>query len=354
VVGKVRASIIGASGYTGGELLRLLLQHPAVEVLSASSERCAGRPVTERLPNLRGLTHLRYVPAAEIAADVDCIFLCTPHGVSAELAARYSAGPARLIDLSADFRLRDPATYALWYGRTHPAPELLEHFVYGLPELQRGAIAQAHRIAAPGCIATAATLALAPLLAAGLIDPQRIVVDAKIGSSGSGALPTQATHHPQRSGTVRAYKPAGHRHTAEIEQALAPLSATAPTVALTAHAVEMVRGILCTAHCFLLDSANVTAAQLEATYRDYYSAAPFVRYVHEAHGVHRLPEPGPVRGTNYCDIGCILDPHAGRVVVVSALDNLVKGAAGQAVQCLNLMCGLPETTGLTAAALHPA
>src|SRR3989338_2048459 len=249
----IRASIIGASGYTGGELLRLLLMHQQVQVKSVSSERNKGMRVTGMHPNLRAMTELEFVEAAKIDANVDVLFLCTPHGASVKLVEQYLQSGVKIIDLSADFRLHDPEGYDVWYGHPHPKPELLSKFVYGMPELHREEIGKAHYVASPGCLATGAILALAPVVAAGLVATEHLVVDAKIGSSAGGASADASTHHPERAGTVRAYKPTGHRHTGEIEQELGMLSGGRKVVvSLSPHAIELVRGIFSTAHCFLV------------------------------------------------------------------------------------------------------
>jgi N-acetyl-gamma-glutamyl-phosphate/LysW-gamma-L-alpha-aminoadipyl-6-phosphate reductase len=267
-----------------------------------------------------------------------------PHGMAAQQIGHYAGLAERLIDLSADFRLRDPAVYAQWYNEPHPNPEWLARFVYGLPETQRAAIADAACVSGVGCNATAANLALLPLARAGLIE--RAICDLKVGSSEGGNEPSLATHHPERSGSFRSFAPVGHRHQAEMLQELGPLP-----LHFTATAVEMVRGILCTAHLFLTEPKN--ERELWKIFRSAYGSEPFVRIVNERQGLYRLPEPKLLAGTNYCDVGFKVDEASGRVVVISALDNLMKGAAGTAVQCLNLMYGWPETTALEFPGLHP-
>jgi N-acetyl-gamma-glutamyl-phosphate/LysW-gamma-L-alpha-aminoadipyl-6-phosphate reductase len=251
----------------------------------------------------------------------------------------------KVIDLSADFRLKDPSMYPEYYDVEHPHPELLAKSVYGLPEIHRDEIRDATLVSGPGCIATAAILAIRPLAMAGLIDTEHVVVDAKTGSSAGGADGGPASVHAERSGVIRAYAPANHRHTAEIEQE------AGVKVALSCHAVEAVRGILATCHTFL--TAPVTEKDLWRVYREAYGKEPFVRIVKEAQGLYRLPEPKILSGTNYCDVGFALDEHAGRVVAIAALDNLMKGAAGTAVQSMNLVAGYPEATGVDFVGLHP-
>ena len=340
----MKVGIVGGSGYTGGELLRLLLRHPKVEVAQVTSDSMAGKPIGRAHPNLRRVTDLTFTPHSDLE-PCDLLFLAMPHGRSMGRMSDFLVRAGKVIDLSADFRLKDPALYREYYGVEHPRPDLLAQSVYGLPELHREAIRQATLVSGPGCIATAAILAIHPLAKAGLIDPERLVVDAKTGSSAGGVDGGTASQHPERSGVMRIYAPAGHRHTAEIEQE------TGVKVALSCHAVEAVRGILATCHAFLQES--VTSKGLWRVYREAYHGEPFVRIVTEAAGLYRYPEPKILAGTNFCDLGFALDAHANRVVAVAALDNLMKGAAGTAVQCMNLVAGYPETMGLDFLGLHP-
>ncbi len=343
----LRVSIVGASGYTGGELVRLLARHPRVALAQLTSERHAGRPVTERHPNLRRVVDLTFCPAAELE-PCDALFLCLPHGRAMDAIDRYAALAPRLIDLSADFRLRDAAAYPTWYGRPHSRPELLPRFVYGIPELHRDAMREAAWVSSAGCNATAVILALWPLFARGVVQRDRTVVEAKVGSSEGGAQATDATHHPERSGVVRSYRPTGHRHTAEMVQ---ELGGQGVTVHFSATAVEMVRGVLATCQVFLTDDLDERAVW--RLYREAYGAEPFIRLVKSREGVHRYPEPKLLSGSNYCDIGFERDASSNRLVVMSAIDNLMKGAAGQAVQAFNLMHRLDETVGLEFPGLHP-
>ncbi len=341
----VRVAVVGGSGYVGGELVRLLVRHPSVEVTQVTSERYAGRPITDRHPNLRNVSRLdfRSVDALEAA---DLLFLCLPHGRAMETIERYAGLAPKLIDLSADFRLRDASAYPVWYGRAHARPDLLSRFVYGIPELHREAIRQATWVSSAGCNATATILGLHPLFAAGLVDRNATVVEAKVGSSEGGAEFSEATHHPERSGCVRSYRPTGHRHAAEMIQELG-----AGQIHFSATAVEMVRGVLATCHVFL--NQPLDEREIWRVYRQAYGDEPFVRIVKARDGVHRYPEPKLLSGTNYCDIGFERDRHSNRLVVMSAIDNLMKGAAGQAVQAFNLMHGFPETAGLDFPGLHP-
>jgi len=340
----MKVGIVGGSGYTGGELLRLLLRHPKVDVAQVTSDSMAGKPVSRAHPNLRKVTDLTFTPH-DALDPCDLLFLAMPHGRSMARMPDFLVRAGKVIDLSADFRLKNPVLYRAYYGVDHPHPELLKGSVYGLPELHRDAIREATLVAGPGCIATAAILAVRPLAQAGLIAPDRLVVDAKTGSSAGGLDGGPASHHAERSGVMRIYAPTGHRHTAEIEQE------AGVNVALSCHAVEAVRGILATCHAFLRDS--VTSKDLWRLYRDAYGQEPFVRIVTEAAGLYRFPEPKILMGTNFCDVGFALDAHTDRVVAIAALDNLMKGAAGTAVQCMNLVAGYPETMGLDFLGLHP-
>jgi N-acetyl-gamma-glutamyl-phosphate/LysW-gamma-L-alpha-aminoadipyl-6-phosphate reductase len=341
-----RVSIVGASGYVGGELLRVLLQHPAVTIAQATSERRAGQFVHAAHPNLRGHTALRFTPLAALE-PCDALFLALPHGHAARAIERYASLAPRIIDCSADFRLADAESYARWYGDEHPSPEWLSRFVYGLPELNRAAISAARYVSGVGCNATAVNLALLPLVRAGLLDPQRpIVAEVKVGSSEGGDEPSESSHHPARSHVVRSYAPVGHRHTAEVQQALGR-----DDIHLSITAVELVRGALATCHAWLREPT--TDRELWRAYRSAYSAEPFVRIVKERSGSYRLPEPKILAGCNMADVGWSLDEQTGRVVAIAAIDNLQKGAAGTAVQCFNLMHELPETIGLSSIGLHP-
>ena len=339
----VRVSIAGASGYAGGELLRLLLAHPQVEVAQVTSQRYAGRFVHGVHPNLRGHTDLKFT-AIEALEACDLLFLALPHGQAAAQIAQFANLAGSIVDLSADFRLRDSATYERWYDRIHPAPDWLSRFVYGLPEISREALAGAKYASGVGCNATAVNLALLPLARSGLIE--RAIVDLKVGSSEAGNSPGLAGHHPERSGAVRSFAPTGHRHQAEVQQALGDFP-----LHFSVTAVELVRGVLCTAHVFL--NQDINERDVWQLYRASYGSERFIRLVKDRKGVYRYPEPKILAGTNYCDVGFERDPYSNRLVVISALDNLMKGAAGSALQSMNLMLGFPEETGLGLMGLHP-
>lgn len=346
----IKASIIGASGYTGGELLRLLLDHPEVEVAQVTSERNAGAFVHFTHPNLRGRTRLQFVSAQDIE-PCDLLFLCLPHGGAMERIDALAELAPRIIDLSADFRLRDPAAYPRWYGKPHANPAWLEKFVYGLPELTREQLRSANYVSGVGCNATATNLAILPLFAAKVVDESRgVICEVKVGSSEGGNSSSDATHHPERAGVMRSFAPTGHRHTAEILQALAGFDA-APDVHISATAIDNVRGVLATAHLFI--KPGVTEKDLWKAYRQHYRDEPFVRIVKEKTGVYRYPEPKILSGSNYADVGFELDEVTGRVVAIAAIDNLMKGAAGSAIQCMNLMHGWDERAGLGFTGLHP-
>jgi len=341
----ITVAIAGASGYAGGELLRLLLGHPDAEVVQVTSERLAGKFAHRTHPNLRGLTRLRFTPLAELSR-CDVLFSCLPHGASATHIDHFRTFAERVVDLGADFRLTDPDDYERFYGKPHPRPDLLGRFVYGIAELNRDALRTANLVACAGCNATASILALRPLYLEGVV--QSAVIEVKVGSSEAGNRATAGSHHPERSGAMRSYKPTGHRHMAETQAVLGG------RVHFSATAVEMVRGILATCHVFVHPDVGLDDKALWKIYRRAYALEPFVRIVKERTGIHRYPDPKLLAGSNYCDIGFEADPHANRVVVLSAIDNLMKGAAGQAVQAFNIMHGIPERSGLEFPGLHPA
>ncbi len=348
-MGLKTVSIIGASGYGGGELLRLLLDHPEVEIRQVTSESNAGKFVHRIHPNLRKRTDLKFMSMEELE-PCDVLFIALPHGHTMERVEGWKQLAPTIIDLSADFRLRSPDAYPRWYGHEHGRPELLSEWVYGIPELHREEMKTADYISSAGCLATAAILGLYPLFQANVVALEKpVVIEGKTGSSGAGGGVSLASHHPERSGAMRSFKPTGHRHTAEICQELAFHGE--PQVAFSATSIEAVRGILSTAHVFLKEPLD--ERELWRIYRKAYAKEPFMRIVKESGGVYRYPEPKILSGTNYCDVGFELDEHTGRVVVIAALDNLMKGASGQAVQAFNIRFGFPETTALEFAGLHP-
>ncbi len=344
----IRVSIVGASGYTGGETLRILLRHPQVQICQATSESNAGHYVSAVHPNLRKQTLLKFTAISELK-PCDVLFLCLPHGSSMRRIGQLEGMAGTIIDLSADFRLRNPDDYPRWYGHAHEAPDYLERFVYGIPELHRKTLGATRFITGAGCLATAAILGLMPLFKHEVLRSTEAFIEAKVGSSAAGDTPSLSTHHPERSGSVRSFQPTGHRHTAEIIQELS--CGGPPTIHFTATAIEAVRGILATCHVFLKD--GIEEKDIWRVYRAEYGSEPFIRIVKERQGIYRYPEPKIVSGTNFCDIGFEKDPRGPRLVVMAALDNLVKGAAGNGVQAMNVARGLSEASGLEFPGLHP-
>ena len=340
----IRTGILGGSGYTGGELLRLLHFHPQVEVTQITSREHTGRYIHIVHPNLRDVSRLKFIHP-DALEECDLLFLALPHGRAARNIERYARLAPKLIDLSADFRLDCAATYEAYYGEPHPAPHWLSRFVYGLPELNRDSLKGASYVSGVGCNATAVNLALLPLARAELLE--RAAIEIKVGSSEGGNKSNPGSHHPIRSGAVRSYKATGHRHMAEARLALGD---DAP-IHFSVTAIEMVRGVHLLAHCFLREPK--AERDIWRLYRGQYRDEPFIRLVSGKVGLHRLPEPRVVAGTNYCDIGFELDADGAHLVVVAALDNLGKGAAGSAVQSMNLMLALDETTGLEFPGAYP-
>jgi N-acetyl-gamma-glutamyl-phosphate/LysW-gamma-L-alpha-aminoadipyl-6-phosphate reductase len=337
------ASVVGASGFTGGELLRILDGHPGFELVQATSRSKQNRTVGHVHPNLRH-RDLRFSHPEELES-VDVLFAATPHGVAMERIDAFREAAGTVVDLSADFRLDTEAGYEEWYDG-HARPELLAEAVYALPELTREQLPGADLIASGGCNATATILGLLPLVENGILTgEERVVVDVKVGSSEGGAGGGEASSHPERSGVVRPYAPTGHRHEAEIEQFLGL------DVSFSAHAVDMIRGASATAHVF--PGEPVSKGDLWGAYRGQYEAEPFVELVAGGGGVYRYPEPKAVAGTNRAEVGFELDPSNGRIVVFAAIDNMTKGSAGQAVQAANVALGLEETAGLSFQGLHP-
>jgi N-acetyl-gamma-glutamyl-phosphate/LysW-gamma-L-alpha-aminoadipyl-6-phosphate reductase len=353
------ATVVGASGFAGGELLRILAGHPHFELAGATSREYAGKSVGSVHPNLRG-SDLRFTAPGDLQS-ADVLFAATPHGVSMARIDGFYEVADTVVDLSADFRLTTEAQYEEWYDG-HDAPEYLDEAVYALPELHREELPGTDLIAAGGCNATATILGLYPLFQGDLLSgDEQIVADVKVGSSEGGAGASKAGSHAERSGVVRPYAPTGHRHEAEIEQELGT------SVAFSAHAVDMVRGAAATCHVFPASESSggsedessgvpespVSKADLWEAFRGAYEDEPFVRLQSGGSDVYRYPEPKAVAGTNYAEVGFELDPANERVVVFSAIDNLVKGTAGQAVHAANIALGFEETAGLDFQGLHP-
>jgi N-acetyl-gamma-glutamyl-phosphate reductase len=334
---KLRIGIFGGSGYGGSELLRILLMHPQAEIALVTANEQAGKKVSEVHRNLLGLTELVFSAVPEepgSLTDLDCIFLGLPHGQAMDVVPRLPEA-VKVIDLSGDFRLRDQATFESHYGREHTAMTAQASFVYGLTETNRAAIKQARRVANPGCFATATLLGLAPLVAAGLLN-ERVIVDAKTGSSGSGNKPAANTHHPQRSNSFYAYKPFTHQHVPEIEQELQHVGDWSNELVFMTHSLPVSRGIFASIYTEL--KSALAEDEVRKLYADFYRESFFVRLVKGS------PDINWVKTTNFCDVGFAV--RGRQLVVFSALDNLVKGAAGQAVQNMNLMFGLDEKMGL--------
>ena len=370
---KLSCTIIGGTGYTGGELLRLLLGHPFAEATQITSRSRMGEFAHVTHPNLRGTTagNLQFIQPSEVK-PCDVIFLCLPHTEASKQIEQWAGLAGTIIDLSADFRLHDQSAYAKWYGEAHPAPAWCDKFVYGLPELTRAQLKGAQYASGVGCNATATNLALMPLVKAGLLDPALpIIADIKVGSSEGGAEAKDATHHPERSGATRTYAPVNHRHTAEVEQMVGmigmvgklgmanaelskDISSTSPSdfsIYMTITSIEMVRGALATVHCHLKEPTQEKT--LWKAYRDCYKNEPFVRIVKTQTGIFRAPETKILAGSNWADVGFYVSEDGKKVTALCAIDNLMKGAAGSALQCLNVMKGWDERTGLEFAGLHP-
>jgi len=347
----MNVGIVGASGYTGGELIRLLLNHPEVEIKYITSRRYIGKHVHTIHPNLRHICQIKFEKfEIDRATDCDVIFLAVPHGASMNIVPDILDTGVKVIDLSADFRLESYEEYKKYYGE-HSCPELLKKRVYGLPELYRNELKKASLVACCGCMATSVILALAPIIKSDFIDTEHITADSKIGSSGAGKEFSFATHHPERANVVRPYKVTGHRHTAEMNQELSKLAGKNIKIAFSAHGVSMVRGILTTIQVFT--KREVEDKELWRLYREMYNKEPFIRIVKQRTGNFRLPDPKIVNGSNLCDVGFEIDLHMPRIVVLSALNNLIKGASGSAIQSMNIMFGIEETAGLLIPGLHP-
>lgn len=345
---KLKVGVIGASGYTGSELLRFLLGHPGVEVVALTSESYEGLPIAEVFPSLRGLCDLecrRHDP--EEVAEAELAFLALPHRASMGVAPVLLRLGKGVVDLSADFRFRSQAIYEKWYQVPHACPELLREAVYGLPELYRRQLRSARLVAVPGCYPTGAILGLAPLVKEGVIDLGSIIINAISGASGAGRKPDLGLHFAECNESVKAYGIAGHRHTPEMEQELSLLVGAEVRVSFTPHLAPLTRGILSTIYANLVSPYDTQ--DLLGLYGRFYNGEPFIRVLPP----EKFPETKQVAGSNFCDIGLKVDARTGRVLVVTALDNLGKGAAGGAVQCMNVMYGFEERMGLMAPGFFP-
>lgn len=345
---KVRVAIAGASGYTGFELMRLLCAHPFAQVILITSRQQKGKRLSEFYPALKGHCDLIFedTEPEKLAASADLVFTALPHEAAMDIVPGLLDRGVKVVDLSADYRLRDAQVYGRWYS-THKTPELLKEAVYGLPELYRDRIRDARLVANPGCYPTSAILAAAPLLAGRLIDPETIIADSKSGVSGAGRGASLGVHFCEVNEGFKAYKVAEHRHTPEIEQEMSVLAGVPVTINFTPHLVPMTRGILTTVYAKL--RAGIGADKVDGAFKEFYKEARFVRLS----GPGEFPSSLQVRGSNYCDLGWKVDPRTGRVVVISVIDNLTRGASGQAVCNMNIMCGFPEDAGLDYAPWQP-
>jgi N-acetyl-gamma-glutamyl-phosphate reductase len=342
----IKVGVVGGTGYTGVELLRILALHPEVELVCITSRSEAGMPVAEMFPNLRGYIDLAFSePDTSPLASCDVVFFATPNGVAMRMAPALLKAGARVIDLAADFRLKQPAVWEEWYGEPHASPELLETAVYGLCELNREAISQARLVANPGCYPTAVQLGMLPLVEAGLIDTSRIIADCKSGVSGAGRKAAVGILMSEVNESVKAYAVPGHRHLPEIKQGLAEMAGNEVGLTFVPHLMPMTRGI----HATLFAVLKTTGEDLQALFEKRYAGEAFVDVMPE--GSH--PETRSVRGANHCRIAVHRPQDGDTVVVLSVIDNLVKGAAGQAVQNMNIMFALPEASGIGGIALLP-
>ncbi len=347
-------AVVGATGYTGHELIRLLLQHPRIKLKTAVSQSSAGKNLANVYPNMERFTELVCSSSSleSLADETDLIFLALPHGHAAERVTEGILEKCKVIDLGADFRLQTASQYEDWYGYKHPTPELLKESVYGLPELNRRKIAQARLVANPGCYATGSLLALAPMVSNQAIKLDSIIVDGKSGVSGAGRALTLGNHFDECNESIKAYKVGNHRHTPEIEQELEVRSNLKVNISFTPHLVPMNRGILITAYASL--AKVMSLEEVKALYTSFYAGSYFIRLYNTESAEYPYPETRWVKGSNFCDIGVTIDVRTNRLIAICALDNLVKGAAGQAIQNMNLLFGWDETLGLKQMPIFPA
>lgn len=345
----IKVGILGASGYTGIELTRLLLRHPEVEIVVLTSEKYAHKEVGSVFPSLRGWVNLSYQPLVpeEAAESCDLIFVALPHGTAMNVVPSLIRAGKKVVDLSADFRLKASVAYQEWYKHLHACPDLLEEAVYGLPELNRSAIASSSLVANPGCYPTGVILALAPLIAKGLVEEDFLIADCKSGISGAGRQADISYQYCERSEGLKAYQLAVHRHIPEIEQELSSLAARPVTLSFTPHLAPMARGILSTVYA--RPCPGVGSQEIGEVFEEFYGKEPFIRILNDG----SVPDTRHVLASNCCDIGFKVDQRTGWVIVISALDNLVKGASGQAIQNMNLMNGFPEQMGLDGPPVFP-
>jgi N-acetyl-gamma-glutamyl-phosphate reductase len=345
----IKVGIVGGTGYTGVELLRILVNHPDAEVVAITSRAEEGLRVDELFPNLRGYLDIRFShPDPQLLAQCDVVFFATPHNVAMNMMADLLALDTRVIDLSADFRLRDDQLWSQWYGEPHACPDLLSEAVYGLPEFNREAISQARLVACPGCYPTSVQLGLLPLLEEGLISTERVIANAASGVSGAGRQAKIDNLLSEVSDSYKAYGVAGHRHLPEIEQGLSDIAGSNVDLTFVPHLLPLIRGIHSTLYTELLDT-SVSIEQVQSLYEERYADEFFVDVLPAG----TFPQTRMVKGSNMCRLAVCRPQGRDTLVVLSVIDNLVKGASGQAVQNMNIMLGLPETTGLDAVALLP-
>lgn len=349
-----KVAVVGATGYTGQELIRLILQHDKVTLHTAVSQSSAGKKLADVYPNLAKSTDLTLTDEdiESVAGKVDVIFMALPHGIAAKTVTKKVLDKCAVIDLGADFRLQNTKEYEQWYEYKHPNKAIVKEAVYGLPELNRDRIKGARLVANPGCYATCSILTLTPLLRAGVIDLESIIIDGKSGVSGAGRSLALGTHFDECNESIKAYKVGCHRHTPEIEQELSLQAKEAVLLSFTPHLVPMHRGILITSYSIL--NREMSDDELFDMYNSAYSKEPFIRLFDSAKGEYRFPETRWVKGSNFCDIGVTVDARTDRVIAVGAIDNLIKGAAGQALQNMNILFGWPETTGITQLPTFPS
>ncbi|XOV94319.1 MAG: N-acetyl-gamma-glutamyl-phosphate reductase [Bacteroidota bacterium] len=342
---KYRIGIVGATGYTGSELVRILLYHPSVDIVAITSERYQGRLFSEVHPQFQDIFEPKLIGINELPEDLDVVFLALPHGVSMDFVAEHQDANYKIIDLSGDFRLSGKDVYELWYKKEHKFEDGFDKAVFGLPELFREKIRKGKLIANPGCFPTSATLALAPLLKHKLIDPDHIIVDSKTGVTGAGIKPKENTHFPMVNDNFIAYGLKTHRHTIEIQETLSAFSENDCTILFTPHLVPVDRGILST--CYSKPVGDMDEEKIKKLYQDFYKEEYFVRVSED------IPHLKKVRGTNYCDVHVSYDERTNTIISIGVIDNLVKGAAGQAIQNMNLLLGLEENSGLQSVPLQP-
>lgn len=340
----IKVSIVGGSGYAGGELLRLLIKHPYVDIHQITSRKYYKQSISLPHPQLRGKINKNFCSLEELE-KCDVIFVCLPNLESMKIMKEILKKAEYVIDLGCDFRIKNLEIFKKYYKTEHLAPEILNNFVYGLPEINREIIKKSKYVACPGCEATAIISTLFPLVKEGILDiKDKIIADVKIGSSAAGSEPSLSTHHPERNNVVRVYQAFNHRHEGEILEQLNI------NVEITATAIELVRGILSTIYFY---KEKITEKDLWKIYSSYYKNESFIRIVNQKDGLYRLPEPKILIGTNYCDIGFKVNENTERIILISAIDNLVKGTAGQAIQCFNIIFNFPEEMSLDIIGLHP-